>query len=524
MDNEIYITLASNFLGGVCMRRSLKKIVAVLTILTLAFALVGCVQQPAPQTTTEAPTTVAPTTSVPEDDGLRTDVVVVGAGAAGIAAAIEASREGARVILLEKMPFVGGSTLLSGGIVLATNSPIQQDQGIEDSAEALAQYWLDRAEGNADMDLLTFIAEKSGETIAWLMENGVEFSDNVSAGGTSPVLRLHYTKADRGFGLIKPLEEIARNEGVQIMLQTTAKKLLLNNANEVTGLIAIDKDGKEIQIDARAVVLATGGFDRSEEMKDQYAPVASGHISYSNAGNIGEGFLMAQEAGAEMIYKDGVIGFRGLDGGVPYTSAIGGLIWQPHLYVDSEGNRFTNEVIDYPIFYKNMVENGSDVFYLLFDQTKYVEALEEAIERGFAFKASTWEELALLTGMNEDVLIQTVSRYNDLAESGEDADFGKPAALMNPLTEADFYAVAVRPATLGTYGGPRINADTEVLRPDGSAIFGLFAAGEVANGQFFYKDYPASGTSIQMCFTLGRVAGKSAVAHALLYGCIGHDH
>lgn len=506
------------------MSRNLKTIISVFTVLTLVFMIVGCGQQPAQQTTTEAPTTVAATTAEPEDEGLHTDIIVVGGGAAGIAAAIEASRAGARVILLEKMPFVGGSTLLSGGIVLATNSPIQQNQGIEDSAEALAQYWLDRAEGNADIDLLTFVAEKSGETIAWLMENGVEFSDNVTAGGTSPILRCHYTKADRGFGLIKPLEEVARNEGVEIMLQTTAKKLLMNKANEITGLIAIDKDGNEITIEARAVVLATGGFDRSEDMKDQYAPVASGHISYSNAGNIGEGFLMAQEVGAEMIYKDGVIGFRGLDSGVPYTSAIGGLIWQPHLYVDSEGNRFTNEVIDYPIFYKNMVENGSDVFYLLFDESKYVEALDEAIDKGFAFKASTWEELALLTGMNEDVLIRTVSRYNDLAESGEDSDFGKPGALMNPLTEADYYAVAVKPATLGTYGGPKINVDTEVLRADGSAIFGLFAAGEVANGQFFYKEYPASGTSIQMSFTLGRVAGMKAVEHALLYGCIGHDH
>lgn len=506
------------------MRKDLKTLVAMFTILTLVFVSVGCGQQPAPQTTTEAPTTVVTTTAEPEDEGLRTDVVVIGAGAAGLAAAIEANRAGARVILLEKMPFVGGSTLLSGGIVLATNSPIQQAQGIDDTAEALADYWYERAEDNADMELLTFVAEKSGETIAWLMDNGVEFSENISAGGTSPVLRLHYTKADRGFGLIKPLEHVAQNEGVQIMLQTTAKKLLMNNANEVNGVVAIDKDGKEILIETKAVVLATGGFDKSEDMKDQYAPVASGHISYSNTGNVGEGFLMAKEAGAEMIYKDGVIGFRGLDSGVPYTSAIGGLIWNPHLYVDSEGNRFTNEVIDYPIFYQNMVENGSEVFYLLFEQSMYVESLDEAIERGFAFKASTWEELALLTGMDEDVLIKTVSRYNELAESGEDTDFGKPAALMNPLTEADFYAVAVKPATLGTFGGPVINTDTEVLRPDGTAIFGLFAAGEVANGQFFYKEYPASGTSIQMSFTLGRVAGMKAVEHASLYGCIGHDH
>jgi predicted oxidoreductase len=116
--------------------------------------------------------------------------------------------------------------------------------------------------------------------------------------------------------------------------------------------------------------------------------------------------------------------------------------------------------------------------------------------------------------MDETTFLATVDRYNELAANGEDADFGKPAALMSPIEEGAYYAVVVKPATLGTYGGPKINLDTEVLKSDGSNIPGLYAVGEVANGQFFYKEYPASGTSIQMCYTLGRIAGRNATAYA----------
>ncbi len=501
------------------MKKKLKVLMSITLVLMLIFIQVGCgTSEPAP---TPDPDPQDPVDEEPQDtpdeepeEDLTTDVVVVGGGAAGLATAIEANREGARVILLEKMPFLGGSTLLSGGIVLATGSSMQESQGIEDSPEDLANYWYERAEGNADMEMLSFVAERAGETIDWLVDNGVVFSENITPAGTSPVPRAHTTASDRGFGLIQPLEAVAQSEGVEIMLQTRATNLVQDDNGHVIGVVAVNSNGEEFRIHSKAVVLATGGFDQSEDMKAEYAPVASGHISYANSGNTGDGLRMAKEVGAEIIAKDGVIGFRGLDGSVAYTSAIGGLIWNPHLYVDAEGNRFTNEVIDYPIFYTNMVENGSDHFYLIFDQDKYVEALDEAVERGYAYKADTLEELAGLTDMDETTFLATVDRYNELAANGEDADFGKLAALMSPIEEGAYYAVVVKPATLGTYGGPKINLDTEVLKSDGSNIPGLYAVGEVANGQFFYKEYPASGTSIQMCYTLGRIAGRNATAYA----------
>ena len=443
-----------------------------------------------------------------------TDVVVIGSGAAGLAASIEAAEAGAEVILLEKMPFEGGSTRLSGGIVYATNSPLQKEQGIDDTPESLTDYWLERAEGNADRELLNLVAEQSGQTISWLMDNGVEFNSEVTAQGTSPVARGHTAK-NGGYGLIEPLKNTAVEKGVNIMFETSAYELITNNEGRVTGVKAQDKNqDTEIEIKAEAVVLATGGFDRSEEMKEKYAPIAEDQISYSNKGNVGDGLKMAEEVGAQIIAKNGVIGFRGVAQDIPYTSALGGLIFSPTLYVDQNGNRFCNEASDYPIIYDQMTENGSELFYLIFDKDNYSETLEKGLEKDVAYKASSLDALAEKINIEKSAFTKTVENYNSFAENGKDEDFNKPAQLLNKIDNPNYYALQVKPATLGTFGGPKINLKTQVLNENDNPISGLYAAGEVANGQLFNKIYPASGSSIQMSFTLGRIAGENAAAAA----------
>ena len=184
-----------------------KGKVFALTVLTLCMAVLvaGCTPQTPPV----------------DSATIETDVVVIGGGAAGLAAAIEAAEAGAQVILLEKLPILGGSTLLSGGIVYGAATPGQERIGVSDSAEDLVQYWLERAEGDADEDLLRLVAENSGETIAWLEELGVEFADPVPA-GTSPVPRGHTTTADRGGGLIRPLEKVVgENDKIEVLRRTT---------------------------------------------------------------------------------------------------------------------------------------------------------------------------------------------------------------------------------------------------------------------------------------------------------------
>jgi len=481
---------------------------ATMTSNAILAAVADCVQQAGGDV--EALKVAEATTAVAEDEEITYDVVVLGGGAAGLAAAAEAADAGASVVLLEKLSHLGGNTLISGGLVYATGTSFQKDAGVEDSVESLVDYWMTRAEGNADEAMLTLVAEKSGETIDWLMKNGVELTGPTTS-GTSPVPRMQ--SAGGGSGIVLPLTEAVEARGVKIYTDTAAQTLLTDETGAVIGVEALAADGHKVTAYAnRGVVIATGGYDVSEEMKAKYAPSIAGSYSYSSPGNVGDGINMATAVGADTVFKDGSIGFRGIRESFSFASALDAQIWNPYLYVDAKGARFVNETSDYPIFHSAMLKNGSDHFFLIYDAaTANAEVLDPAVEEGYAYKADTIEALAEAAGMDAATFTATVSRYNELAGK-EDADFGKSAELMTGIGEGPYYALKVVPATIGSMGGVKTDLSAQVLNTEGAVIPGLYAAGAVANGDFFYKEYPASGTSIQMCLTMGRIAGANAAA------------
>ncbi len=437
------------------------------------------------------------------------DVIVVGGGAAGLAASIEAAEAGASVALLEKMPMLGGSTVLSGGIVYATGSRMQKEAGVEDSVENLVAYWSERAEGQNDKEFLTFVAERSGATIDWLLDMGVELT-GPGVAGTSPVLRAH-TSTSHGAGLINPMKKKAEELGVTILTRTAVTGLE-KDADRVSFVLARDKEGEDLRYKARAVVLATGGFDRNPELISRYAPVAEAQMTFAGSGNSGDGLVMAEALGADVVSHGGVIGFRAVEGEPAYTTDICMLMWMPYLNVNLQGKRFVNETIDYPLFYEELVQQKDKVAYMIFDGNTYVDTLDKAVEKGSAFKASSLDELAALTGIDPAGLKETVAGYNRMIEEGVDTEFGKSLTGLPKVETPDYYALKIVPAILGTLTGVRTDLDTQVLDKAGNPIHGLYAAGEVANGSFFNKVYPASGTSIQMSLTFGRIAGRNAAA------------
>jgi len=443
------------------------------------------------------------------------DVVVIGGGAAGLSAAIEASDAGSKVALLEKMPFVGGSTLLSGGIIYATGSEIQEKAGVQDSVDDLVNYWMERSEGHADETLLRTVAERSGDTINWLVNDvGVELP-NLNPAGTSPVLRAHST-VDGGNGIIAPLKAYAEGKKVEFFLETAAKKFIQSDDGAITGVIAVDKNDKEITFNAKSVVLATGGFDRNEDLMKKYNPDGMGkdNTNYVGMGNTGDGLLMAEKAGAEIIGNAGVIGIRGVEGEPNFESEVSMIMWSPYLLVNKEGKRFVNEATDYPIIHTALSKQTDKSAYLIFDGSTYNELLDKAVERKEAFVSDSLEDLASQAGLDKAAFAATVAEYNGMVESGQDTLFGKDMSKQTKIEKPKFYAVKIASATIGTMTGVKIDKDTHVLGKDGKIIQNLFAAGEVANGDFFYKEYPASGTSIQMSLTFGRIAGTNAAADA----------
>lgn len=438
---------------------------------------------------------------------LTYDVVVVGGGAAGLSASIEAAKAGAKVVLIEKLPMVGGSTMLSGGIVYGTGYKIQKDAGIEDSVDALVQYWLEKSNNVASEPYLRFVAEKSGETIDWLVELGVEFGEPYAT-GTSPVLRAVST-SNHGNGLIEPLKATAEANGVEFFLQTSATKLI-KDGDKVVGVEAVDSEGNPLVINTKAVILATGGFDRNSELVTTYASVAQGQTTFSGVGNTGDGLVMAKEAGADVVSNGGVIGFRAVEGESAYTTDICLLMWMPYLYVNLDGKRFVNETIDYPLFYEELIKQRDGVSYLIFDQNTYSPALDKAVEKGSAFVSDSLEDLATQAGINPTEFVNTVNNYNQMIDNGVDTEFGKAIVGYPKVNAPKYYAVKVVPAVLGTMSGIKTDLNAQVLDTNGQPIEGLFAAGELANGDFFNRVYPASGTSIQMSVTFGRVAGVKA--------------
>ena len=209
-----------------------------------------------------------------------------------------------------------------------------------------------------------------------------------------------------------------------------------------------------------------------------------------------------------------------------HTTAVGAPIYgAANLIVNEQGDRFGDESLDYPFLYDEMVADGSETFYFIFDsgdkETKdlvnnvsdTVNNLELGVEAGVAFKAETLEELAEVSGLAD--LAQTVEKYNAAIEAGTDEEYGRDTATMIPIQNGPFYALQCKKDILGTFGGLNTNMTGEVVDAEDNAIPGLYAAGEVANGEFFPKMYPSSGLALGEAVLFGREAGKSAAAYAL---------
>ena len=416
---------------------------------------------------------------------VETEVLVIGGGAAGLSSAITAAENGAKVTLIEKQDILGGSTVVSAGIVYAAID--------ENDVPKMTDYYMDRAEQNADREIINFYAQNSIDTISFLDGIGVKWMMTVPA-GTAPEPRAHFSMHENGTAmigsaLIVPMEEKAKELGIEILTGVKGTELILEDG-KVVGTKAESKT-TNYTFKSEAVILATGGFDASEELKEKHSPVALGDYPLSNKGNVGEGLIMGMEAGAASEFKNGAIGFQIVDGSLP-NSGYSGSAMTANSFVKTDGT-FLALANDYPINYTNLKLAGDTSFFGLFDANgKDSAEAVLALDRNFAFKADTVEDLAAATGMD-------VEKLQDAFDKTE------------TLTTAPYYAVVVKPATIGSMGGLIINTKAEVIsEADGLPIYGLYAAGEVANPGLYYNEYPASGTSISSSITFGREAGKNA--------------
>lgn len=450
---------------------------------------------------------------------LSTDVVVVGGGLAGVCAATEAADHGADVMLLERQPTLGGSTVLSGGFVALADTPMQRQRGITDSADLLHDDLRTVGEERNDERLVRRYTDAQAQLYDWLTSRGVTF-DAVELSAGQSVARSHHTDTPT---LIRTLTERAVAAGVTVTTDAPVLRLLRAEANgRVEGVLA-SIDGTETRVVARrGVVLAAGGFCHGDEMLETFAPHQARALRIGGAGNTGTGLRMAWALGADMRdmgYVKGTFGTH--PSATPDRHEILLAFYLGAIIVNREGRRFVDESLSYKTLGDACLDQTDALCYQVFDQTVMDASspgvplfdLEALLRRGLVVTADTWADLGSAIDVDGAALDESVARYNRAVAAGVDADFGRDGLCHHtgdlvPLTRPPFYAFPSTTAMLATYCGLRITPDTEVLDVFGDVIEGLYAAGEITGG--LHGTAYMTGSSLGKSAVFGRIAGAVA--------------
>lgn len=452
------------------------------------------------------------------------DVVVIGAGGAGFAAAISAANKGAHVVLLEKMGVFGGSTALSGGEMAVPGNWIQVKEGIADSPADLAKDILDGGDGKGDPDLVNVIAEGALDSSQWLtFEAGVSWKHDLMQFGGHTIKRsiipITHSGSEMTTKLTRRAEEM---EGVTLLGNIKAKELV-KNGDEVAGVkVENALTGETAQIACKAVVLATGGFGNNVEMRVKYNPDMDEQVLSTDAvGATGDGIVMGQAVGADLVDMEYIQTYPVCD---PETGAllyVGDVRLEYRgLLVNKEGERFVEE-LDRRDVISNAIKAQTDgIAYVLFnqegaDETGLLETHSDEYEnseaRGIIAKGDTVDEVCEAMGVDAAGVKATIDEWNGYCKEGKDPAWNYRGT-MNPIEDGPYYLMACKPAVHYTMGGLRIDPSAAVLDADKKPIAGLYAAGEVAG----HKMGTNRLGSCSMCdiYTFGRIAGENAAAHA----------
>ncbi|MBD8498108.1 flavocytochrome c [Paenibacillus arenosi] len=437
------------------------------------------------------------------------DVVVVGAGGAGLAAAVRAQEEGANVIVLEKMPIVGGNTARATGGLNAAGTKQQIDKGFKDSVEL---FYEDTMKGGYDKnnpELVKLLTEQAKDSVEWLEMYGADMSDVGRMAGAS-VNRTHRPAGGAAVGshIAMVLEKTAKEKNIDVRTRHQMTDIVIDKEGAVTGIKAKDKEGKEYMINTNAVVLASGGFSANQEMVVAHKPDLKGFATTNHPGATGDAITIAEKHGAALVDMAEIQTHPTVvpDKGVMVTEAVRG---NGAILVNKSGKRFVNELLTRDVVSKAILGQQDGRAYLLFDKglRDSLKATEEYFNMQLVTEAESIAALAEKLGVESAVLGNTLNSYNIGVKAGTDEQFQRPD-LPRELSNGPFYAIEVTPAVHHTMGGLKINTDAQVLNNDGQAIKGLYAAGEVTGG--VHGGNRLGGNALADIITFGKIAGLNA--------------
>lgn len=441
------------------------------------------------------------------------DVVIVGSGGAGLAAAIQACDEGARVVIIEKMPTIGGNTIKASVGMNAAETRYQKLRGIEDSKELFYEETLKGGKFKNNPVLLREFVELAPEAIDWLADHGIELNDITITGGMS-IDRTH-RPADRsavGGFLISGLVKNINKRNIEVLLETSVAEILYENG-AVAGVKVVDEYNDSRILYAKSVIVATGGFSANREMVVQYRPELDGFVTTNHKGATGSGIAMLQRIGADTVDMGEIQIHPTVEQTTSYLiseSIRGG----GAILVSQAGQRFFNEMETRDKVSAEIIALPEKSAWIIFDEQvrQNNKAADEYIAKGFVNSAPTVQELAVKLNMDHNALKATLDRYNQFVIKQKDEDFNRTTALRHPLNEGPFYAIRIAPGVHHTMGGVTINPDTAVLDSQKQVINGAWAAGEVVGG--IHGANRIGGNAVADIIIFGILAGRNAAAFA----------
>ena len=441
----------------------------------------------------------------------ETDVVVIGAGGAGLTSAIAAHEKGVKVILIEKTELLGGNTNYATGGINAAGTRIQKAAGIEDSPELFYEDTMKGGKNKNNKELVKVLTKNSAGIVDWLVERGVDISEVTYSGGQS-VKRIHRPTGGVAVGpvIVSGLSKTAENEKIDIRKGTKAIALV-KAKNRIVGVKVREIDGKEYTIKAKAVIVATGGFGANAKMVEKYNPKLKGFGSTNNPAIVGDGIIMVEKVGGVLVdmkeiqthptvvhKKTNMI-----------TESVRG---EGAILVNRDGKRFIDELETRDVVSKAILEQKGASAFLIFNQDirENLKAADGYVKKGFAVEG-TLEEIATKIGVDAKTLKATLDKYNEAVRTQKDLEFNK-TKFARELLGDKFYVIEVSPAVHHTMGGVRINTNAEVLGKNGRPIKGLYAAGEVTGG--IHGANRIGGNAVTDITVFGKIAGENAATYS----------